>query len=353
MSVETSNSAMLAASSIACPTVLLGPVSGTSRATLALPLVTVWIGVGASACWTGAAGKGAAVGGGAVTMGCGRCSGAGTARQLGCERNTQGGAQDDCAKGKPGHAISGGGERAEGSEPPRTSKSTLLPGTLVIVATPIGNLGDMTRRAVDSLTDAAVIACEDTRVTAKLLSAYGIKTPMLAYHEHNAARMRPLLIDRLKQGEIVALVSDAGTPLVSDPGYKLVEAAIAEDIPVTAAPGASALLTALVLSGLPSDRFLFAGFLPPKSPARRTEIRTLAAVPATLIFYEAPQRLAKALEDLGRHARGPSRRGGAGTDQAVRGDSARYARPALPRITVRRSSPRVNSSSWSARPAMP
>ena len=156
----------------------------------------------------------------------------------------------------------------------------------------------MTRRAIDSLADAAVIACEDTRVTAKLLSAYGIKTPMLAYHEHNAARMRPLLIDRLKQGDIVALVSDAGTPLVSDPGYKLVEAALAEDIPVTAAPGASALLTALVLSGLPSDRFLFAGFLPPKSPARRTEIRALAAVPATLIIYEAPQRLATALQDL-------------------------------------------------------
>ncbi len=173
-----------------------------------------------------------------------------------------------------------------------------MPGTLVIVATPIGNLGDMTRRAADSLADAAVIACEDTRVTAKLLAAYGIRTPMLAYHEHNAARVRPQLIERLKQGQIVALVSDAGTPLISDPGYKLVEAAIAEDIPVTAAPGASALLTALVLSGLPSDRFLFAGFLPPKSPARRAEIRTLAAVPATLIFYEGPQRVARALEDL-------------------------------------------------------
>jgi 16S rRNA (cytidine1402-2'-O)-methyltransferase len=189
-------------------------------------------------------------------------------------------------------------KRAEGSDPPRASKSTLLPGTLVIVATPIGNLGDMTRRAVDSLTDAAIIACEDTRVTAKLLAAYSIRTPMLAYHEHNAARVRPQLIERLKQGQIVALVSDAGTPLISDPGYKLVEAAIAEGIAVTAAPGASALLTGLVLSGLPSDRFLFAGFLPPKSPARRTEIRTLAAVPATLIFYEAPQRVAKALDDL-------------------------------------------------------
>lgn len=166
------------------------------------------------------------------------------------------------------------------------------------MATPIGNLGDMTQRAIDSMADAAVIACEDTRVTAKLLSAYGIRTPMLAYHEHNAARVRPQLIERLKQGQIVALVSDAGTPLISDPGYKLVEAAIAENIAVTAAPGASALLTALVLSGLPSDRFLFAGFLPPKSPARRTEIRALSAVPATLIFYEAPQRVAKVLEDL-------------------------------------------------------
>jgi 16S rRNA (cytidine1402-2'-O)-methyltransferase len=189
-------------------------------------------------------------------------------------------------------------KRAEGSDPPRASKSTLLPGTLAIVATPIGNLGDMTQRAIDCMAAAAVIACEDTRVTAKLLAAYGIRTPMLAYHEHNAARVRPQLIERLKQGQIVALVSDAGTPLISDPGYKLVEAAIAEDITVTAAPGASALLTALVLSGLPSDRFLFAGFLPPKSPARRTEIRTLSAVPATLIFYEAPQRVAKVLEDL-------------------------------------------------------
>jgi 16S rRNA (cytidine1402-2'-O)-methyltransferase len=161
----------------------------------------------------------------------------------------------------------------------------LLPGTLAIVATPIGNLGDFTRRAIDSLTDAAVIACEDTRVTFKLLSAYDIHTPMLAYHEHNAARVRPQLIERLKQGQIVALVSDAGTPLVSDPGYRLVQAAIAEGIAVTAVPGASALLTALVLSGLPSDRFLFAGFLPPKGPA-------------TLIFYEAPQRVAAVLADL-------------------------------------------------------
>jgi 16S rRNA (cytidine1402-2'-O)-methyltransferase len=189
-------------------------------------------------------------------------------------------------------------KRAEPSDAARASKSVLAPGTLAIVATPIGNLGDFSGRAAQSLSQADIIACEDTRVTAKLLAAFDIHTPMLAYHEHNAARVRPQLIDRLKEGQIVALVSDAGTPLISDPGYKLVQTAIAEGIAVTAAPGASALLTALVLSGLPSDRFLFAGFLPPRGPARRTEIRTLAAVPATLIFYETAPRLAKALADL-------------------------------------------------------
>jgi 16S rRNA (cytidine1402-2'-O)-methyltransferase len=167
------------------------------------------------------------------------------------------------------------------TETSRPSKSALAPGTLAIVATPIGNLGDFSRRAAEALTDAAVIACEDTRMTARLLAAYGIRTPMLAYHEHNAARMRPLLIERLKAG-----------------GYKLVEAALAEGIAVTPIPGASASLAALVVSGLPSDRFLFAGFLPPRGPARRTEIRTLATVPATLIFYEAPGRVAKSLADL-------------------------------------------------------
>jgi 16S rRNA (cytidine1402-2'-O)-methyltransferase len=199
-------------------------------------------------------------------------------------------------------------KRAEPSEAPRASKSTLpifapgksviAKGTLAVVATPIGNLGDFSNRAIASLAAADVIACEDTRVTAKLLSAYGIHTPMIAYHDHNAARMRPLLIQRLREGQIVALVSDAGTPLVSDPGYKLVEAVIAEGLDVTALPGASALLTALVLSGLPSDRFMFAGFLPPRGPARRQEIRALAAVPGTLIFYEAPGRVAKVLADL-------------------------------------------------------
>jgi 16S rRNA (cytidine1402-2'-O)-methyltransferase len=195
-------------------------------------------------------------------------------------------------------------KRAEPSDPARASKSNLAPGTLVVVSTPIGNLGDVSARAVDSLIQADVVACEDTRVTAKLMAAYDIHTPMAAYHEHNAQRMRPILIDRLRQGEIVALVSDAGTPLISDPGYKLVAAAIAEGLAVTAAPGASALLTALVLSGLPSDRFFFVGFLPPKEAARRTEIRALSAVPGTLIFYESAGRLARTLADL-LHVLGP------------------------------------------------
>jgi len=169
---------------------------------------------------------------------------------------------------------------------------------LAIVSTPIGNLGDLSARAAETLAGADLIACEDTRVTAKLLAARGIRTPMLAYHDHNAARVRPGLIEKLKEGAKVALVSDAGTPLVSDPGFKLVEAALAEGIAVTAVPGPSAILAALVLSGLPSDRFFFAGFLPAKATARRTEIRALAEIPGTLVFYESAGRLAKTLADL-------------------------------------------------------
>jgi 16S rRNA (cytidine1402-2'-O)-methyltransferase len=189
-------------------------------------------------------------------------------------------------------------KRRDPSEPAGASKSTPGNGSLVIVATPIGNLGDIAERALDALRGADVIACEDKRVTVKLLSAYDIRTPMLPYHDHNADRMRPALIQRLQAGEIVALVSDAGTPLISDPGYKLVQAAIGAGVAVTAIPGPSALLTALVLSGLPSDRFFFAGFLPPRGPARRQEIRSLAGIPGTLVFYEAPSRLTQFLADL-------------------------------------------------------
>lgn len=172
----------------------------------------------------------------------------------------------------------------------------LEPG-LYLVATPIGNLRDITLRALDALAAADVIACEDTRVTAKLLAAHAIDTPMTLYHEHNAARARPRLIRRLKEGGRVALVSDAGTPLISDPGFKLVAACREEGIAVTFLPGASAPLAALVLSGLPSDRFLFAGFLPPRSKARRDRLAALAGVDATLVLFESGRRLAAMLAD--------------------------------------------------------
>ena len=172
----------------------------------------------------------------------------------------------------------------------------LAPG-LYLVATPIGNLGDITLRALDTLKAADLIACEDTRVTAKLLAAHGIRTPLTPYHEHNAARARPRLIARLNEGARIALVSDAGTPLISDPGFKLVKACREDGIPVTALPGASAVLTALTLSGLPTDRFHFAGFLPPRAKARRDVLAALAGVEATLVLFESGRRLAALLDD--------------------------------------------------------
>ena len=169
---------------------------------------------------------------------------------------------------------------------------------LAIVATPIGNAGDITLRALGVLGSADAILCEDTRVSSKLLARHGIRRPLVAYHEHNAERMRPLILERLRRGESLALISDAGMPLVSDPGFKLVRAAIAEGLAVTALPGPSAALTALVLSGLPTDRFFFAGFLPARAAQRRRDLADLRAVPATLIFFEAAQRLPAALADM-------------------------------------------------------
>jgi 16S rRNA (cytidine1402-2'-O)-methyltransferase len=169
---------------------------------------------------------------------------------------------------------------------------------LYLVATPIGNLGDITLRALDTLRRADVIACEDSRVTGKLLAAHGIATPLTPYHEHNAPRARPKILDRIAAGAAVALVSDAGTPLVSDPGYKLVTAAVARGLPVHALPGPSAALAALTLSGLPSDRFLFLGFLPAKSAARRRALEEVASLRATLIVYESARRLPAALADM-------------------------------------------------------
>jgi len=183
-------------------------------------------------------------------------------------------------------------------EPSHGSGRSKPPAGLYIVATPIGNLDDITLRALTTLKSVDAVACEDTRVTAKLFARHGIRAPLLAYHEHNAERMRPLLIERVRGGEAVALVSDAGTPLVSDPGFKLVRAAIGEGLAVTTLPGASAALAGLVLSGLPSDRFFFAGFLPAKDAARRHALTELASVPATLVFFESAPRLAAALADM-------------------------------------------------------
>src|SRR5262245_5647850 len=173
----------------------------------------------------------------------------------------------------------------------------LAPG-LYVVATPIGHLGDITLRALEILAAADVIACEDTRVTRKLVDRYGIATPLTPYHDHNAAAVRPKLIARIAAGQAVALVSDAGTPLISDPGYRLVGAARDADHAVTAIPGASAVLAALASAGLPTDRFFFEGFLPPKQGARRSRIADLADIPATLVLFETGPRLATALDDL-------------------------------------------------------
>jgi 16S rRNA (cytidine1402-2'-O)-methyltransferase len=178
-----------------------------------------------------------------------------------------------------------------------------MPGVLYVVATPIGNLEDITYRAVRILGEADLIACEDTRETRKLLDHYSIHKPTISYHEHNEIERAPELAARLLAGDTIALVSDAGMPLVSDPGYRLVRAAIAEGLPVTALPGANAAVTALVLSGLPPAPFLFLGFPPPKSAARRAEFGKLraaeqAGLSATLIWYEAPHRLAETLADL-------------------------------------------------------
>jgi 16S rRNA (cytidine1402-2'-O)-methyltransferase len=178
-------------------------------------------------------------------------------------------------------------------------------GTLFIVATPIGNLGDITYRAVETLRGAAVIACEDTRHTRKLLTHFAIATPTVSLHEHNEAARTAELITRIEGGESVALVSDAGTPLVSDPGFRLVRDAAARGIRVTPVPGASALLAALAGAGLPTDAFRFCGFLPRKQGERRKLLESLAAESATLIFYEAPHRVLESLADIAEVRRDP------------------------------------------------
>lgn len=173
----------------------------------------------------------------------------------------------------------------------------LAPG-LHITATPIGNLGDVTLRALATLAAADVVLCEDTRVSARLLDRYGIKAVTKPYHEHNAESVRPAIIAALKNGCAYALISDAGVPLVSDPGYRLVRACVDEGITVHSVPGASSTLTALTLSGLPSDAFTFIGFLPQKEKARRDYLTSFKIMPATLIAFESPHRVVDCLADI-------------------------------------------------------
>lgn len=172
-----------------------------------------------------------------------------------------------------------------------------MPGRLYIVATPIGNLADITQRALQILREVDLIACEDTRHTRKLLNHFGIDTKTISYHEHNERERAAQLYALLGEEKNVAVVSDAGTPLISDPGFRLVNLAIEKGIDVVPIPGASALVTALSASGLPSDQFYFGGFLPARANARRAKLEDLRTIPATLIFYEAPHRIAAALRD--------------------------------------------------------
>jgi 16S rRNA (cytidine1402-2'-O)-methyltransferase len=172
-----------------------------------------------------------------------------------------------------------------------------MSGTLFIVATPIGNLADITHRAIQILKHVDLIAAEDTRHTHKLLQHYGIDTKTISYHEHNEQQRSEELLTRLKEGTDIAIVSDAGTPGINDPGFRLVRLAIENDIPVVSLPGPSALVTALVASGLPTDEFFFGGFLPARSSARRNRLAELREIPGTLLFYEAPHRLRATLTD--------------------------------------------------------
>jgi 16S rRNA (cytidine1402-2'-O)-methyltransferase len=187
---------------------------------------------------------------------------------------------------------------AAGKPQPMGELAPNLASGLYVTATPIGHARDISLRALEVLAGVELILCEDTRVTAKLLAIHGIRRPLAAYNDHNAERERPRILGKLKQGARIALVSDAGTPLVSDPGFKLVRAALEQNIAIHAVPGASAVLTGLALAGLPSDRFLFAGFLSSRAGERDTVLNELKSVRATLIFFESAQRLGETLSAM-------------------------------------------------------
>jgi len=189
---------------------------------------------------------------------------------------------------------------AANATPDAATPGTAMPGagTLYVVATPIGNLGDLSPRALDTLRSVAAVCAEDTRHTRQLLSHYGIERPLIALHEHNEAELADKLVARMRGGDALALVSDAGTPLVSDPGFRLVRAAREAGIKVSPIPGPSAVIAALSVAGLPSDRFVFEGFLPAKAAARRERLSQLASETRTLVLYESSHRIADALDDL-------------------------------------------------------
>jgi 16S rRNA (cytidine1402-2'-O)-methyltransferase len=203
----------------------------------------------------------------------------------------------DAASATTAHTSDGTGRLVLAPTITRLLGQPLEPG-LYLVATPIGNLADITLRALVTLNLADEIYCEDTRHSRTLLSHYGLTTKLSAYHEHNATTERPRILAKLDAGRRIAIISDAGTPLISDPGFKLARSALDQGHRVISLPGPSAALAALTSSGMPSDCFLFAGFLPPRSGQRRTRLSELASVPSTLVFFEAPQRLAEALTDM-------------------------------------------------------
>lgn len=183
--------------------------------------------------------------------------------------------------------------------PARYSPSQLSAGRLYVVGTPIGNLEDITLRALNTIKLSDLIACEDTRRTQKLLNHYEIRTPTISYHEHNEMTRAPELVLEMEQGSVISLVSDAGTPVLSDPGFRLVHLAIRHKVPVIPVPGPSALVAALTAAGLPMNEFIFAGFLPPKRSARRKALSALSGFERTIVFYEAPHRIIESLRDIG------------------------------------------------------
>ena len=202
----------------------------------------------------------------------------------------------------------GGGAHYDGATMPAHPAAAPTRGTLFVVATPIGNLGDLSPRAQDTLREVAAVCAEDTRHTRRLLAHFGIEAALVALHEHNEAAQAARLVERLQAGESLALVSDAGTPLVSDPGFRLVRAAREAGLRVSPVPGPSALIAALSVAGLPSDRFAFEGFLPAKPAARRERLQRLAGEPRTLLFHESSHRIVETLGDMAT-AFGGGRRG--------------------------------------------